>query len=212
MKTFLAVVACCLVVLGNCRGAISFDLVTWDAGDGEFNWVSRDGVATVANTGGTLGMDFDALENTDSMQNATDYTGDYTAYSNLKVSFDWLGYAGTAQSLFFESSEGSGATWEYVLTGTGAFQPYEVSFASAAGWNEVTTTGDPFFLSLQNVDLIGFSVLNAGVDRTWDLDNWQFFLDDDVGAVPEPGTVSFIVVALGSAVLTYRRRRAPAKA
>ena len=91
MKTFLAVVACCLVVLGNCRGAISFDLVTWDAGDGEFNWVSRDGVATVANTGGTLGMDFDALENTDSMQNATDYTGDYTAYSNLKVSFDWLG-------------------------------------------------------------------------------------------------------------------------
>jgi hypothetical protein len=142
---------------------------------------------------------------TDAMVNTGEgYTGNYRGQPGTWLRFEYLGYPSSVQSLYFESSWGSGSTWAYDLTPTAhAWTPVTVSFATSHGWDRVSGT-DSFFQALWQVDLIGVTVQHLNLDTPFDygLDNWQF----QYGlAIPEPGVVAVVLTFLFGMLCMYRR-------
>jgi len=214
---YLVLISGCILLAGlkSSLADVSFVPVTWTAAGDTLGWTNLTPVAgeTITQNGGVLNMNFVGAgpgieSDTMAADNLEGYNGDYSAYANLTVSFDFQGYASSAQSLYFESTAGGGSTWAYDLTiPDSAMHNYTVSLNNATGWNKLTGGAVSFATALTLVDLIGITVQhsNAGTPFDYNLDNWTY--DNTDNAVPEPGSLALLFSALGSFGFTYRFRR-----
>jgi hypothetical protein len=209
---YAVIVAVCLAAPRCVQGSVSYEPVTWGTGGDSLGWASQDGVGTVSSPGGggspggylAMGFAVDPfpVAQSDAVATSADgFTGDYTSVGT--ATFEFLGYASSAQSLYFVSSAGGGSVWEYVLNSSAhAWESFTVGFQDGSGWNLVSGS-ETFATALSQVDLIGIKVEHLNLDSPLDygLDSWQFAQN-----VPEPGTVSITILALLSIAFAGRCR------
>jgi len=208
-----AVLAAC-IASHAASGAISFEPVTWGSGGATLGWQRGSGDAlslnspvTGGNPDGYLSLNFDSgnMLQFDEMFN-TQYTGDYTAHSGLSVSFDFRGFTGSPQSLYFESDAGV-TRWYYDLDiASEGWLTHRVEFGSESGWVHASGETD-FFAALASVSAIGFLLghQDASLPFSFGLDNWKFGNE-----VPEPGAVALALAVLGASMAVLRRNRSRA--
>jgi len=191
---------------------ISFLPVTWSTPGNAEGWTSLNAVGTVAESGGALNMNFAAAGpgpvQLDAMvaNNVEGFNGNYGAYANLSVSFNFQGYLSSAQSLYFVSTVGTGSTWAYDLNvPDSGLHNYSFSLSDPTGWTEVIGT-ESFSSALTMVNLIGITVqhVTTGSPFNYYLDDWQY---GSGSPVPEPGSIALLFSALGSIGMAYRSRR-----
>lgn len=189
------------------RADIVFTPVTWDAGTE--GWTSRDGVGTVANSGsGALEMSFagagSPTAQTDAMvaDNLAGFNGNYGAYRWLYVTFNWRGYASSAQSLYLETSFGGGSSWAYDFAVPDSnWHSYTISLNNDTGWTRLSG-GGTFADALSDVTMIGIQVghVNTGSAFDYQLDDWTY-------AIPEPASVAMVLMVIGSTATIIRKKR-----
>ena len=186
-------------------GDISFDQVTWNSST--LGWYNTEGVATsVDNPGGWLRMYFavdqnPVIESDRLVNDGAGYTGDYTAYKNFHVRFQFLGYPSSAQSMILRSAVDGGSLWAYDLNVIShGWESKVVKFSSETGWSRISGSGS-FASALTQIDMIGFAVEHLNLDSSFEygLDNWQYDY-----FIPEPGAVSMFITALLSIAVTFR--------
>lgn len=210
-----AVLAAC--VASPASGAIAFEPVTWGSGGDMLGWQKGSGDAASltspgsgGNPDGHLSLNFDSnnpMPQFDEMYTQQEgVTGDYTAFSGLSVSFDFRGFTGGSQSLYFESDSGV-TRWIFDLDiASEGWLTHRVGFGSASGWFHASGQTD-FFEALASVSAIGFMLGYQDPNNAFSfgLDNWRFGNE-----VPEPGAVALALSVLGASLAVLRRNRSRA--
>jgi hypothetical protein len=208
-----AICLCALLSLRSTEGAVYFDGVTWDGGD-VLSWFRASGLGapltaptTDGNPGGYLRMDFPAnnLLQTDGMVTTNEgYVGDYTAYDDLSVSFDFQGYAASAQALYFHSTYGTGSEWYWYFTlPSHDWYHTNINFRFSDNWvSPGEGDSNEFQNALMYVDLIGVTASGQDANNPFyfGVDNWQF------DQVPEPGVAVVLATAFISLAGVFRRQ------
>jgi hypothetical protein len=221
-RALMASLVVAFVVTRTGWAVVSFESVTWGSGGDTLNWnydASAADSLTSPSTGGS-GDDAGYLKlyfseppmmpvNESDRMWTTESTlvGDFVTDGVGSLSFDFLGYADTAQALFFEST---GASWGYSFSSTASstWETKNFSFASASGWNLLSGSGS-FADALASVSTIGVMMTHSDAvgDFTYGVDNWDYGVTGGM-AVPEPGSIAMSVTALlGMGGLLRRRRR-----
>jgi hypothetical protein len=200
---------------------VSFEPVTWGSGGDTLNWdydaSAADSLTSPATGGSGDEAGYLELYFSDPMipMNESDrmwttestLVGDFVMDGVGNLSFDFLGYADTAQALFFESDV---ASWGYSFSSAASstWETKTFSFASASGWTLLSGSGS-FSDALASVSKIGVMMTHSDDegDFTYGLDNWTYGVNGGM-AVPEPGSIAMSVTALlGMGGLLRRRRR-----
>ncbi|MBN1669425.1 MAG: hypothetical protein JXR37_00215 [Kiritimatiellae bacterium] len=203
---------------------------TWSGADEE-GWQSNSGDMTAGYTsadGGYLQLGFgeqpgppwpeDGTAYADSGASGGRFVGDYAGImtesgQGLTAQFDFLAedYLPGFVDLFFKSAV-SGRTWMFALPNPPAvdtWTQYVVNFDFAAGWSYGPgATEEQFLADLADVEWIG-----VHVERSLELGEQFYGIDNFVLYVPEPGTWCMLAgVALALLVHIRLRRRAAAPA
>lgn len=135
------------------------------------------------------------------------FVGDFTALGNITVSFDLFVASGSTVStvaldLF---NAGTNDEWQFNLAAPtpGVVQRYTITLNTAppnqAGWTQVAGANSFAFIVANTTDL-AIALGGTGTGPTGWIDNVS------IAAVPEPGTLTAVLVGLAGCCWGWRRR------
>ena len=203
------------------QAALIFSPVTWSTPTVTEGWSANNSIASLDVPGGggypggflqaTFPVNGSPFPLTDQIgTGAANMTGDYTAYNNLAVGFDFYTQPGAASALFFTSTANGGSTWGYAFsTPTNTWDYQLISFAPSTSWVKLPGSGSGSYAdALKEVSFVGIQIQSpfGGGTLDYGIDNWQFNQSNNP-AVPEPSSVMLLISAVLIGLPLYRRFR-----